>query len=259
MDKNLFLEEADRMAASERNTVLSRDTASNTNEYVYKKAASVTGAKPKRDEAGFIVPYAMFRPIREPGLLCELLGDNPVHRCAELKMNLDFLMKEAYEHTIEQMMCSARLSELRCQMQMCKEDRAMEHYARMTEKGVSVDAPKVTTQEQRKAILNAVTWKYDWIQQNKKRCFQFAEVIIARQKNGGTKNLQESRFVEDFIQYAAALPEPNRRVLDMMYEAAWHIICIYRFGMTRDQVPEPWYDTVGEVRKNGKEHADGKC
>ena len=32
----------------------------------------------------------------------------------------------------------------------------MEHYARMTEKGVAVDAPKVTTQEQRKAILNAV-------------------------------------------------------------------------------------------------------
>lgn len=79
----------------------------------------------------------------------------------------------------------------------------MEHYARMTEKGVSVDAPKVTTQEQRKAILNAVTWKYDWIQQNKKRCFRFAEVIIARQKNGGTKNLQESRFVEDFMQELA--------------------------------------------------------
>ena len=134
----------------------------------------------------------------------------------------------------------------------------MDHYSRMTEKGVSVDAPRVTTQEQRKAILNAVTWKYDWIQQNKKRCFQFAEVIIARQKNGGTKNLQESRFVEDFIQYSATLPEPNRRVLDMMYEAAWYIICIYRFGMTKDQVPEPWYDTVGEVRKNGKEHADGK-
>ena len=258
MDKILFLKEADRMAASERDTVLSPDTASSTKEYVYKKAAPVTGTKPKRDEAGFIVPYAMFRPIREPSLLCELLGDNPVRRCADLKMNLDFLMKEAYEHTIEQMMCSARLSELRCQMHMCKEDRAMEHYARMTEKGVSVDAPKVATREQRKAILNAVIWKYDWIQQNKKRCFQFAEVIIARQKKGGTKNLQESRFVEDFIQYAAALPEPNRRVLDMMYEAAWHIICIYRFGMTKDQVPEPWYDTVGEVRKNGKEHADEK-
>lgn len=29
--------------------------------------------------------------------------------------------------------------------------------------------------------------------------------------------------------------------------------------MTRDQVPEPWYDTVSGVRKNSKEHADGKC
>lgn len=251
MDKILFLKEVDRMAASETNA--------GTREYVYKKAAPVTGTKPKRDEVGFFVPYAMFRPIQVPGLLCELLGDNPVRRCADLKMNLDFLMKEAYEHTIEQMMCSTRLNEIRCQIHMCKEDRAMEHYTRMTEKGVSVDAPKVTTQEQRKAILNAVTWKYDWIQQNKKRCFRFAEVIIARQKNGGTKNLQESRFMEDFIQYAAALPEPNRRVLDMMYEAAWHIICIYRFGMTKDQVPEPWYDTVSGVRKNSKEHADGKC
>lgn len=156
MDKILFLKEADRMAASETNTALSRDKASSTKEYVYKKAAPVTGTKPKRDEAGFFVPYAMFRPIREPGLLCELLGDNPVRRCADLKINLDFLMKEAYEHMIEQMMCSTRLNEIRCQMHMCKEDRAMEHYARMTEKGVAVDAPKVTTQEQRKAILNAV-------------------------------------------------------------------------------------------------------
>ena len=96
MDKTLFLKEADRMSASERNTVLSPDTASSTKEYVYKKAAPVTVTKSKRDEAGFIVPYAMFRPIREPSLLCELLGDNPVRRCADLKMNLDFLMKEAY-------------------------------------------------------------------------------------------------------------------------------------------------------------------
>lgn len=101
MDKILFLKEADRMAASEMNTALSPDTAlnpdkaSNRKEYVYKKAVPVTGTKPKRDEAGFIAPYAMFRPIREPGLLCELLGDNPVRRCADLKMNLDFLMKES--------------------------------------------------------------------------------------------------------------------------------------------------------------------
>ena len=43
MDKILFLKEADRMAASETNTALSPDKASNTKEYVYKKAAPVTG------------------------------------------------------------------------------------------------------------------------------------------------------------------------------------------------------------------------
>ena len=47
MDKILFLKEADRMAASETNTALSPDKASNTREYVYKKAAPVTGTKPK--------------------------------------------------------------------------------------------------------------------------------------------------------------------------------------------------------------------
>ena len=139
MDKILFLNEKDR------NTGLSLEHS----DYRYKTAKPVAATKPKHDEVGFTIPYAMFRPIREPGLLCELLGDNPVRRCADLKMNLDFLMKEAYEHMIEQMMCSTRLNEIRCQMNMCKEDRAMEHYARMTEKGVSVDAPKVTTQEQR--------------------------------------------------------------------------------------------------------------
>lgn len=56
MDKILFLKEADRMAASETNA--------GTREYVYKKAAPVTGTKPKRDEVGFFVPYAMFRPSK---------------------------------------------------------------------------------------------------------------------------------------------------------------------------------------------------
>ena len=147
MDKILFLNEKDR------NTGLSLEHS----DYRYKTAKPVAATKPKHDEVGFTIPYAMFRPIREPGLLCELLGDNPVRRCADLKMNLDFLMKEAYEHMIEQMMCSTRLNEIRCQMNMCKEDRAMEHYARMTEKGVSVDAPKVTTQEQRKVSDLALT------------------------------------------------------------------------------------------------------
>ena len=83
MSKILFLNETDR-------------NASYKTEYRYKTAKPVKAAKPKRDEAGFIIPYAMFRPIREPGLICELLGDTPVRRSADLKMNLDYLMKKAY-------------------------------------------------------------------------------------------------------------------------------------------------------------------
>ena len=79
-----------------------------------KTAKPVKAAKPKRDEAGFIIPYAMFRPIRGPGLICELLGNTPVRRSADLKMNLDYLMREAYEHAIEQIMCGVRLQEVRC-------------------------------------------------------------------------------------------------------------------------------------------------
>lgn len=111
MDKILFLNETDRNAPYKT-------------EYRYKTAKPVKAAKPKRDEAGFIIPYAMFRPIREPGLICELLGDTPVRRSADLKMNLDYLMKEAYEHAIEQIMWSVRLQEIRCQMQFNAEDRA---------------------------------------------------------------------------------------------------------------------------------------
>lgn len=122
MDKILFLNETDR-------------NASYKTEYRYKIAKPVKAAKPKRDEAGFIIPYAMFRPIREPGLICELLGDTPVRRSADLKMNLDYLMKEAYEHAIEQIMCGVRLQEVRCQMQFNAEDRAWEHYTRLREKG----------------------------------------------------------------------------------------------------------------------------
>ena len=77
MDKILFLNEKDR------NTGLSLEHS----DYRYKTAKPVAATKPKHDEVGFTIPYAMFRPIREPGLLCELLGDNPVRRTADLKMN----------------------------------------------------------------------------------------------------------------------------------------------------------------------------
>ena len=59
-----------------------------------------------REKAGLTQPELaekMFRPIREPGLLCELLGDNPVRRTADLKMNFDFLVKDLYENEVSRL------------------------------------------------------------------------------------------------------------------------------------------------------------
>lgn len=241
MDKILFLNEKDR------NTGLSLEHS----DYRYKTAKPVAATKPKHDEVGFTIPYAMFRPIREPGLLCELLGDNPVRRTADLKMNFDFLVKDLYENEISRLMYVVRLEELRCRLIFSSEDRAWERYTRLREKGQQAAMPKVTSDESRKTLLKAITWKYDWIQQNKKQCFQFAEAVIDSQREGGTKDLSQSRFMEQFIKYAAGLPEPNRNLIDAMYEAAWHIIHIYRYGADPDYVPEPWYDT--------KETDNGEC
>lgn len=100
MDKILFLNEKDR------NTGLSLEHS----DYRYKTAKPVAATKPKHDEVGFTIPYAMFRPIREPGLLCELLGDNPVRRTADLKMNFDFLVKDLYENEISRLIYQGHLS-----------------------------------------------------------------------------------------------------------------------------------------------------
>lgn len=241
MSKILFLNETDR-------------NASYKTEYRYKTAKPVKAAKPKRDEAGFIIPYAMFRPIREPGLICELLGDTPVRRSADLKMNLDYLMKEAYEHAIEQIMCRVRLQEVRCQMQFNAEDRAREHYTRLREKGQNTVMPSVTVEERRRVILGAITWKYDWIQKHKKWCFQFADAVITREKNGGTESWSQSQFIEKFIQVADSLPEANRRLLDQLYEVAWNVLQIYRYDADPSHVPAPWYDKKEE---DHAEEADG--
>lgn len=98
MDKILFLNEKDR------NTGLSLEHS----DYRYKTAKPVAATKPKHDEVGFTIPYAMFHPIREPGLLCELLGDNPVRRTADLKMNFDFLVKDLYENEISRLKLFSR-------------------------------------------------------------------------------------------------------------------------------------------------------
>lgn len=99
MKKYLFLNAEDRRPAEE-------------SDYRYKKSKPVTAMKVKRDEEGFFIPWAMFRPIGEKGLLCELFGANPIRRAADLRMNRDLLMKEAYEHEVELLMCHIRASEL---------------------------------------------------------------------------------------------------------------------------------------------------
>lgn len=238
MEKILFLNEKDRNAGHDLEH----------GDYRYKTAKPVTGLKPKRDEVGFITPYAMFRPIREPGLLCELLGDNPVRRTADLKMNFDFLVKDLYENEVSRLMYVVRLEELRCRLIFSNEDRAWERYTRLREKGQQVAMPKVTSDESRKTLIKAITWKYDWIQQNKKQCFRFAEAVYARQMKG---EMSQSRFIEAFIQYAANLPEPNRRLLDEMYELAWYDIQLYPCSLEGNHHMKPWYDK--------KESDNGEC
>ena len=238
MEKILFLNEKDRNAGHDLEHV----------DYRYKTAKPVTAVKPRRDEVGFTTPYAMFRPIREPGLLCELLGDNPVRRTADLKMNFDFLIKDLYENEVSRLMYVVRLEELRCRLIFSSEDRAWERYTRLREKGQQATMPKVTPDESRKTLLNAITWKYDWIQQNKKQCFRFAEAVYTQQVKGETS---QSRFIEAFIQYAANLPEPNRRLLDEMYELAWHDIQLYPCSLEDKPFMKPWYDK--------KETDNGEC
>lgn len=248
MEKILFLNEKDRNASLDFKH----------SDYRYKTAKPVATMKPKHDEVGFTVPYAMFRPIREPGLLCELLGDNPVRRTADLKMNFDFLVKDLYENEVSRLMYVIRLEELRCRLTFSSEDRAWERYNRLREKGQQATMPKVTPDESRKMLLNAITWKYDWIQQNKKRCFQFAEAVYA-QKVKGEKS--QPRFVEEFIKYAANLPEPNRRLLDELYELAWYDIQLYPCSLGGKPLMKPWYDTgceIGKVYETDKVHETGK-
>ena len=140
-----------------------------------------------------------------------------------------------------------RLEELRCRLIFSSEDRAWERYTRLREKGQQAAMPKVTSDESRKTLLKAITWKYDWIQQHKKQCFRFAEAVYARQMKDETS---QSRFIEAFIQYAANLPEPNRRLLDEMYELAWYDIQLYPCSLEGKRLVKPWYDT--------KESGDGK-
>ena len=114
--------------------------------------------------------------------------------------------------------------------------------------------PSVTVEERRRDILGAITWKYDWIQKHKKWCFQFADAVITREKNGGTESWSQSKYIEKFIQVADSLPEANRRLLDQLYETAWNVLQGYRYDAEPRHVPAPWYDKKEE---DHAEEADG--
>lgn len=232
MKKYLFLNAEDRRPAEE-------------SDYRYKKSKPVTAMKAKRDEEGFFIPWAMFRPIGEKGLLCELFGANPLRRAADLRMNRDLLMKEAYEHEVELLMCHIRASELWMQQEFCKEEQAMERY----QKSKIQNMPKLTPDGKRKVLLDALTWKYDCVQQYKKICFQFAEAVIASEKSQNPGNANREHFIEQFIKKANELPEANRRLLDLLYETAWHTIYVFKYGTAPEKVPAPWYDRMGGVEK----------
>ena len=264
MKKPLFLRATDREQSKRRT------------QYRYKTTEHVQNRKHKRDEDGFFVPLAMFRPYNGSGLLCEVLGTTSARRMADLRVQQDYLMKEAYEHEIEMLMCQMRLHELAFHRHFCTEDRAEERYARKMEASekadAEVEAPEMTAQDTRQVILSAVTWRYDWIQRYKKSCFQFAEAVIdckvlsvekreVSLKRRGVSLAEQEQFMEAFIKDAALMPEPNRKLVDFMYEVAWHILFEYRYGYPQDKVPAPWYDEVG-VKQEPEEKLGGstdKC
>ena len=121
MDKALFLCAADREHPKRRV------------QYRYKTTEHVQNRKHRRDEDGFFIPIAMFHPYSGNGLLCEVLGTTPARRMADLRVQQDYLMKEAYEHEIEMLMCQMRLHELAFHRHFCPEDRAEERYVRRVE------------------------------------------------------------------------------------------------------------------------------
>lgn len=262
MKKPLFLRAADREQSKRRA------------QYRYRTTEHVQNRKHKRDEDGFFIPIAMFHPYSGNGLLCEVLGTTPVRRMADLRVQQDYLMKEAYEHEIEMLMCQMRLHELTFHRHFCTEDRAEERYVHKMDSGGNADAeaPEMTAQDTRQVILSAVTWRYDWIQRYKKSCFQFAEAVIdckmlsekkreAELKHRGVSLAEQEQFMETFIKDAALMPEPNRKLVDFMYEVAWHILFEYRYSYPQDKAPAPWYDEVS-VKQESEEKQGGstdKC
>ena len=45
------------------------------------------------------------------------------------------------------------------------------------------------------------------------------------------------------------ITEANRFLLDQMYELAWNVIYMFKYDVSPDKVPAPWYDKVGGVKE----------
>lgn len=232
MKKYLFLNAENRHPAEE-------------SDYRYKKSKQVTAMKAKRDEEGFFIPWAMFRPIGEKGLLCELFGANPIRRAADLRMNRDLLMKEAYEHEVELLMCHIRASELWMQQEFCKEEQAMELY----QKSKIQNMPKLTLTENERfcwmrshgnTTVSSSTKKSVFSLQ--RRSLQGKRARMWGMRTGSTLSSSSSRKQMNW-------PEANRRLLDLLYETAWHTIHVFKYGTAPEKVPAPWYDRMGGVEK----------
>ena len=117
------------------------------------------------------------------------------------------------------------------------------------QQGRSQHQPKITSETTRKVWLDAITWKYDFIQQYKKQCFQFAEAVILRIALREQDVCGNNDLIEQFIEKANKMPEANRFLLDQMYELAWKVIYMFKYGVSPDKVPAPWYDKVGGVKE----------
>lgn len=156
-------------------------------------------------------------------------------------MNRDLLLKEAYEHEVELLMCQIRMNELQMRQEFCKEEQVLELY----QQSKLQNMPQITPDHKRKILLDAVTWKYDCVQQYKKICFQFAEAVIGRERSKGSRNLNQEHFIEQVIRKVNELPEANRRVIDLLYETAWRTIFMFKYGVASEVVPAPWYDKTG--------------
>lgn len=121
-------------------------------------------------------------------------------------------------------------------------NRAEECYAKAVAAGKHPDAPKLTAEDTKQTILDAVTWRFDWIQQNKRKCYRFAEILIDAKEHRLVTDREEN-FVDLFVRNAALMPEPNRKLIDCMYEVAWYSIYMFKYGLDGQKVPAPWYDT----------------